>query len=141
MPRRRPQDPDASRHGSMAEGQVQQTIQMPQQFRQIFRAEAMARGHSSVKHLGTLATGLLLGMPPAARHALYVWISTMRPGELRDLQPEDVYKAFARLMHIEGETPDNERVAWLVTRILSPEISLPPEERPGRKNEEKRGAG
>lgn len=126
----------------MAPGWAQQSVQVPTHFREIFRLEASERGHSSIKHLGTLATGLLLGMPPRARQALYVWISTMRAEEMRDLQPEQIYEAFARIMRVSNEPPDEKEVAWLVTRILDPRISLPPSERPQQEPpEERKGAG
>ena len=124
----------------MAAGWVQQGIQVPTHFRTILRLEAGRRGHSSIKHLGTLMTGILLGMPPSARQALYLWISTMNPDEVRDIQPEQVYRAFARIMSIDDGPPDEKQMAWLVRRILDPRISLPPTERPGR-SEEQKGAG
>lgn len=130
---------DPTRHGKMAPGWGRVSLQVPLPVVAIWRAEAATKGQSSVKMLGTVATGLLLGMPAPVRDELYLQVSRLSWKGLQDLTPEVLWQMLRAILaeHEAGRPVGKD---WYVDRILSPEITLPPGRRPGDGTKRARGA-
>jgi hypothetical protein len=106
----------------MAPGWVQQGLQLPKAFRDALRTESSSRGHASIKTLGSMAVGILLGMPPEVRHVLYLWTHAkiIRDGD--KIEPRDVYSAYLGIL----AAGDNERARIAMDpgqEILGPDQS------------------
>lgn len=116
----------------MAPGWVQQGVQVPASFREQFRREADDRGHSSVKTLGTIGMGILLGMPPEVRTGMYIWAQQRIGRSGGDITAGEIYRAFRDLMEMGEAAGDEERMARLLARVLRGESSIPPTESGGK---------
>lgn len=121
----------------MAEGWSRQAMQIPEGMASRFTAEATKFGPQSVKLLGTAAVGMLLGMPPAIREDLYLWLTRRLWRSEDPLTPEEVWTQLCAMIEEKNRAgpPASKRQgqdeqSHFVSRILSPEVSLPPDRRP-----------
>lgn len=123
----------------MAPGWVQQQSQLPEHFRTALRAEAADNGHGSIRTLGTIAYGVLLGMPKETRTAMHVWMQSRLARHGPDIEPAEVFSMLMRLTASEpvGSTT-SERLGHLLALALTlrNEVDLIPTESPGRKKDQ-----
>lgn len=113
--------------GDADQGWSRQQMQIPEDLRKIFAAESRYRGQGSIKILGALAVGALLGMPSKARDLAYLKVTQASWGDGKHLTPERVFEFF--MQSIEEAQQDDAEVEtskWEVTRILDPELTPPP---------------
>eukprot|EP00392_Amoebophrya_sp_AT5.2_P016169 g16414.t1 len=116
--------------GDADQGWSRQQMQIPEDLRKIFAAESRYRGQGSVKILGALAVGALLGMPAKARDRAYLKVTRASWGDGKELTPERVFEFF--MQSIEEAQEEDEQTSgtlWEVTRILDPELTPPPGEK------------
>lgn len=113
----------------MAVGWEQQGVQLPEAMKEAFRAEAAARGHTSVKALGTIAVGLLLGMPEEVRTAMFLWTQNKIAKWGAELTPEEIYKLFESMLSADQSGSGDERLARLLVKALRGDADIPPTER------------
>jgi len=121
----------------MAEGWARQALQVPEGMARRFTGEADRYGPNSVKLLGTLALGILLGMPKAQRDDLYIWITRRLWDGDEDLSSEEIWRQVERVVAAKPPSDgciDTRAVqpsvgpggTHQVTRLLDPSVSLPP---------------
>lgn len=115
-----------SRHGKMPEGWRQQSLQIPDEFHEAFRGEAARWGQSSVKILGTVAVGLLMGMPEDARREFYFWMLRILHDPDQSLSARAVFEKLLDLLAIDryvyrtedaDRSPSDSQNGWEVTKV------------------------
>jgi len=118
--------------GSDDQGWARQQLQIPEDLRKILVAESKYRGQGSIKILGTLAIGVLLGMSQSARDKAYLAVTRASWGEAHDLTPEKVFEIFMQAIEeTQRENPESgdHEPLFEVTRILDPELTPKPGEK------------
>lgn len=135
-----------SRQGMVPRGWGKQGVVVPDVVWKPLRQLADQKGYGSLKLLATAGLGLLVGMPEHIRTRLVKWVMQADYDNPDTITPEAIWqefvKAFAddnnnavpttarpvRVPIVEPPLPTPQTHA--VTRILDPNITLPPDQRP-----------
>lgn len=115
----------------MAEGWVQQGIQIPEDFRAHFRREAADKGHSSIKTLGTIAIGILLGMPQDVRAAMFIWTQSKIARSGDEIQAGEIYDTLISLLEATDDKGEDNHLALMLVRALRSSAGVTASTTPG----------
>ncbi len=116
---------------------VQQGLLLPRTLREMLRQDAGAKT-LGIKRIGTAAIALYLGAPEHVQAAMLRWIDITANDHPDDITPEHAWEVFRAAIasdaarSVESEGPSR----WFVDRLLDPEISLPPGEKPSDRAKE-----
>lgn len=122
-------DGPESRHGKMPPGWKRISLQIPIPLSRVWVREAENKGVSSIKTMGTAAVAVYLGMPEPVRDEFFQEVQRLTWGGAADISPEAVW-TLLRAMLLAHEAGEPLRREWQVTRILDPELTLPPGRKP-----------
>ncbi len=148
---------EESRHGRLPEGWTKQSLTVPRSVWTGMRLLSEVHGYGSLKSLGTVGLGIVAGMPQHMRKRMLKWIAQAEVDGHEAIDPEAIWRELlgaiaddfgnARVVGTvtpvrPGEMPLPTPQTHAVTRILDPNVTLPPDQRPGQEaSAPKRKAG
>lgn len=121
-----------------------QNLEVPRELSKLWKAEASAGGTGWMKPMGACALAVYLALPEPVRRELATWARLMDLQSRSDeISPENALKVLRAAMdkYAEADASIEERdTSWYISRIIDPEIALPPGEKPSDKRKKGRSA-